>query len=100
MTASTAAGLDGVFVDPQVTKLPALIEALAADWRGGDGVRTWRSLDRELAIDARHDGRGYVALGVTLRPPGLDLDHTAWSARAVIVLQAGGADDPLRRGSG
>lgn len=82
MTASTIAGIDGVFVDPQVTKLSAFVDALAADWQGWKGVRTWKSMDGELAIDARHDGRGYVSLGVTLREPGLDLDDTAWSARA------------------
>jgi hypothetical protein len=46
-------------------------------------------LERELCFDARHDGRGYVSLGVTLRPPGLDLDDTAWSARTIFVLEAG-----------
>jgi hypothetical protein len=34
-------------------------------------------------------GRGYVSLGVTLRAPGLDLGNSAWSARAVFVLEAG-----------
>ncbi|GIF70445.1 hypothetical protein Ais01nite_84800 [Asanoa ishikariensis] len=42
-----------------------------------------------LELDARHDGRGYVSLGVSLRPRGLDLEGTAWSARAVFVLEAG-----------
>lgn len=41
------------------------------------------------AIDARRGGRGHVSLGVTLRAPGLDLTDTAWSARAVFVLEAG-----------
>ncbi|SDY49059.1 hypothetical protein SAMN05421684_0033 [Asanoa ishikariensis] len=30
-----------------------------------------------------------MSLGVSLRPRGLDLEGTAWSARAVFVLEAG-----------
>ncbi|MDW5327246.1 DUF6228 family protein [Plantactinospora sp. KLBMP9567] len=89
MTASTVANVEGVFVHPHVTRLPSFVEALAADWQGWNGIRTWRSVERELALDARHDGRGYVSLGVTLRASGVDLDDTAWSARAVFVLEAG-----------
>lgn len=88
LTASTVAKIDGQFFDLDTT-LPGFVQGLAADWQGWNGVRTWTSWERELAIDARHDGRGYVSLGVTLRAPGLDLDDTAWSARAVFVLEAG-----------
>ncbi|MBF5030386.1 MULTISPECIES: DUF6228 family protein [unclassified Micromonospora] len=88
MTASTVAKIDGRYAD-LATTLPAFVERLAADWRGWNGTRTWTSVERELAIDARHDGRGYVSLGVTLRAPGLDVEDKAWSARAVFVLEAG-----------
>ncbi|WP_319461062.1 DUF6228 family protein [Micromonospora sp. RTP1Z1] len=88
MTASTVAKIDGLYAD-LATTLSGFVQGLAADWHGWNGVRTWTSMERELAIDARHDGRGYVSLGVTLRAPGLDLEDTAWSARAVYVLEAG-----------
>ena len=89
MTASTVANIDGVFVSPDVIRLSEFVERLAAGWQGWDSVRTWTSMERKLAIDARHDGRGHVSLGVTLRAPGLGMNDTAWSARAVFVLEAG-----------
>ncbi|MEU7779500.1 DUF6228 family protein [Micromonospora parva] len=88
MTASTVAKIDGLYASPDTT-LPGFVERLAADWEGWSGTRTWTSMERELVIDARHDGRGHVSLGVTLRAPGPDWDDTAWSARAVFVLEAG-----------
>ena len=36
--------------------LVAYFDGLERDWRGWSGVRRWQSLDRELTIDARHDG--------------------------------------------
>jgi Family of unknown function (DUF6228) len=88
MTAATIAYVDGTAADLGMT-LSGFTERLAADWRGWAGVRTWESLEGELVLDARHDGRGHVSLGVTLRGPDLDRDGTAWSARAVFVLEAG-----------
>ncbi|WP_090943381.1 DUF6228 family protein [Nonomuraea jiangxiensis] len=88
LTASTVAKIDGLYANPVCT-LSGFMEGLVVEWRGWNGVRTWTSLERELALDARHDGRGHVSLGVTLRAPGLDLDDTAWSARSVFVLEAG-----------
>jgi Family of unknown function (DUF6228) len=88
MTATTTAKIDGTFANLAAT-LPGFLESLAADWQGWNGIRTWQSMERELAFDARHDGRGHVSLSVTLRAPGPDWDDTAWSARAVFVLEAG-----------
>ncbi|WP_125811577.1 DUF6228 family protein [Actinoplanes sp. ATCC 53533] len=88
MTAATIAKVDGIYVD-LATTLSGFMESLAADWQGWDGIRTWQSLGRELTIDARHDGRGQVSLGVTLRAPGLDRDDTAWSATTTFVVEAG-----------
>ncbi|MBO4159562.1 DUF6228 family protein [Micromonospora antibiotica] len=89
MTASTVAMIDGLCSSPDIVALPVFLDSLAAGWEGWQGVRTWTSMERELCFDARHDGRGYVSLGVTLRPPGFDPDDTGWSARAVFVLEAG-----------
>ncbi|BCJ47778.1 hypothetical protein GCM10010168_21370 [Actinoplanes ianthinogenes] len=69
--------------------LAEFVAGLAADWQGWDGSRDWRSADHELTLDARHDGRRHVSLGVTLRAPGPSWDRSAWSARAVFVLEAG-----------
>ncbi|MET8008300.1 DUF6228 family protein [Nonomuraea glycinis] len=88
MTASTVAKIDGMYASLDCA-LPGFVEGLAADWRGWDGVRTWTSMERELALDVRHDRRSHVSLGVTLRAPGPDWDDAAWSARAVFVLEAG-----------
>lgn len=88
LTAKTIAKTDGRYADPATT-LSGFVASLAAGWRGWDGVQTWQSMERQLALDARHDGRGHVSLGVTLRESGPDWDDTAWSARAVFVLEAG-----------
>ncbi|MFI5936277.1 DUF6228 family protein [Actinoplanes sp. NPDC051494] len=88
LTAATIAQIDGIFAERAVL-LSGFVEGLAAGWRGWDGVRTWQSMGRELIIDARHDGRGYVSLGVTLRAADAYPEETAWSARAVFILEAG-----------
>ncbi|GAA0803115.1 DUF6228 family protein [Spirilliplanes yamanashiensis] len=88
MTAVTVAEVDGLVAGSGST-LAGFVESLAADWTGWDGVRTWQSMERHLVVDARHRRRGYVSLGVTLREPGQDADDTAWSARAVFVVEAG-----------
>ncbi|GAB3155120.1 hypothetical protein GCM10027290_50840 [Micromonospora sonneratiae] len=89
MKASTVAKFEGLFVGQHHVNMAKFVEALAAGWSGWDGVRRWWSLEEELELDARHDGRGYVSLGVTLRASGLDLDDTRWSARTVFKLEAG-----------
>ncbi|BCY05399.1 hypothetical protein L3i22_004870 [Actinoplanes sp. L3-i22] len=88
LTATTIAKIDGAYAGISTT-LSGFVAGLAAAWQGWDGTRTWESMERELTLDARHDGRGHVSLGVTLRAPGPDWDDTAWSARAVFVLEAG-----------
>ncbi|WP_436534368.1 DUF6228 family protein [Actinoplanes sp. HUAS TT8] len=88
LTAKTIANIDGVYAETSTT-LSGFVGRLAADWQGWDGPRTWQSMERELTLDARHDGRGHVSLGVTLRAPDRAWDDTAWSARVVFVLEAG-----------
>ena len=80
--------VDGNADDDRLVRLSEFVEALARDWQGWEGVRCWRSLHDELFLDARHDGRGRVSLGVTLgcnRPSDVD----RWSARAVFRIEAG-----------
>jgi hypothetical protein len=62
---------------------------LADDFRGWEGAREWRSLEREMKIDARHDGRGYVTIGVTLKRARQAYADDAWSARTVFTVEAG-----------
>ncbi|MFE3457833.1 DUF6228 family protein [Nocardiopsis aegyptia] len=68
--------------------------ALARDWRGWKGARSWTSMGDEMTVEARHNGRSHVSLAVTLRRA--DLHHTpdAWSARVVVTVEAG---EELRR---
>lgn len=51
--------------------LDVFLSALAEDFRGWDGIRTWRSLERDLTLSAEHRPGGYVHLtwGIHHRPP-------------------------------
>ncbi len=43
---------------------------LAEDFRGWEGARTWRSLECDLTLSARHSGRGvHLTWGLHDRPP-------------------------------
>jgi uncharacterized protein DUF6228 len=68
--------------------LASFFAALAEDWRGWDGVRTWESLEGDLRIDARHE-YGHVHLGVTVRAPGPGWGDNGWSATADLRLDPG-----------
>jgi hypothetical protein len=89
MSASTIAKIDGHYIDPDTGTLSQFVQTLADDWRGWDGVRRWTSMENELTLDAQHDGRAYVSIGVTLRETGPSWEDTRWSARTVFVLEAG-----------
>ncbi|MEU8001367.1 DUF6228 family protein [Catellatospora sp. NPDC049111] len=67
------------------------VQGLADAWQGWNGPRSWRSLNDELRLDAVHDGRGHVTLGVTLRPR----RDEGWHARIVLVVEAGEQLDRL-----
>ena len=49
------------------TELATFFQVLADSWRGFDGERTWRSIDGHLAISARVDPVGHVALSFAVR---------------------------------
>jgi hypothetical protein len=62
VSAQTSATLLGGRATPEDdSDLYGFFERLSDDWRGWEGVREWRSLEGEMSIDARHDGRGHVA---------------------------------------
>jgi hypothetical protein len=84
MSAQTSVILAG-----EEVRLGTFFQRLADDWRGWGGARQWRSLEGQMEIDARHDGRGHVTLGVTLRRARQAYADDAWSARAVFMVDAG-----------
>jgi hypothetical protein len=43
------------------------IRSLANDWRGWDEDRSYSSLEGQLRLDCRHDGKGLVEIRLTLR---------------------------------
>ena len=86
------------FYEIHIDSLPQFLTGLAADWRGWEGERTWKSLESDVELTATHDGRGTVALVVTLRNDIFDVrSERGWSARALLSLDAGTALDHLAR---
>jgi hypothetical protein len=67
---------------------------LASGWRGWEGDRSWASLESELELTARHDGRGTIELIVQLGQP---LVEAGWFVRASLFLDAGSLDDVSSR---
>jgi Family of unknown function (DUF6228) len=69
----------------------AFFQLLADDWRGWDGERSWSSLEGQLAIKARHDGKGLiiceVAIGSVIPP--------TWSLQATMTFGAGAHMDEI-----
>ena len=72
-------------VEDHGTSLAMFFRGLAIAWQGFDGVRSFRSLEGQLTIDARHDQLGTVSCTVTLGqawPP-------EWSFVGVLDFGAG-----------
>lgn len=88
LRAETVATIDG-YPTGGVGDLGHFLGQLADDWRGWPDRRVWHALEHEMTVDAEHDGRGYVTLGVTLRRHRQAFAGDAWSARAVFTLEAG-----------
>jgi hypothetical protein len=66
--------------------LDVFLSSLAEDFRGWDGARTWRSLERDLTLSAEHRPGGYVHLtwGIHDRPPSEE-----WHFETTTVHEAG-----------
>jgi hypothetical protein len=77
--------------------LGTFLQQLADNWRGWPGNRVWHALENEMTVDARHDGRGYVTLGVMLRRCRQAYIDDAWSARVVFTVEAGEEMSALAR---
>jgi hypothetical protein len=73
---------------------PGPFRSLANDWRGWDGERSYSSLEGQLHLNCRHDGKGLVEIRVTFRSP----EPPGWSLSATINLGAGAhLEGPLTR---
>ncbi|MFF0059353.1 DUF6228 family protein [Streptomyces cyaneofuscatus] len=66
--------------------LDTFFSSLAEDFRGWEGARNWRSLERDLTISAEHRPGGYVHLtwGIHDRPP-----YEEWHFETTTVHAAG-----------
>lgn len=67
------------------SQLAPFFNELAEAWRGFDDVKTFASLEGQLTIAARHDGRGTVDCEVSLRQPW----PPEWTFSAVLDFGAG-----------
>jgi hypothetical protein len=65
--------------------LPAFFAALASEWRGWPGVRTWASYEGGLSLSCAHDGLGHVQVTVRLA----EANRREWAAEALVPLDAG-----------
>lgn len=68
--------------------LADFFQRLATDWRGWAGVREWRSLEGELAIEARH-AYGHTRLRITVRRDGPGWGNEGWSATVDLTIDPG-----------
>jgi hypothetical protein len=81
------ARVDEVVIGVWGPDLAPFLEGLAADFRGWEGERTWRTEDRDLSVSAVFRSRGHVGLTWTLRPwPDA---ARGWSASVTTWLEAG-----------
>lgn len=65
--------------------LPGFIRGLTEDFKGWQGVQSWRSLEDQLRIDAEWRSGGHVVLGFHLTPSVYD----KWKLSVDITLEAG-----------
>jgi len=72
--------------------LEAFLEALASDWRGWDGERSWETDDTDLAVSAVLRSGGYVGLTWTVRP--WPVSDGGWAASVTTWLEAGDHEVP------
>jgi hypothetical protein len=79
--------------DPAIeASLPEFFAELAAEWKGWTAERTWASYEGGLTLSCAHDGLGHVNVAVRLA----EVNSRAWSAEAVVPLDAGQLDQVAR----
>jgi hypothetical protein len=72
------------------SELPRFLRGLYEDFRGWAGERTWRSLESELRVIARHDGHVHLNWEITDRP----YDEARWTFS---IATRHGAGEDVRR---
>lgn len=65
--------------------LAAFVRELATAWRGFDGVKEYSTIEGQLHLSCRHDGRGTIACRATLRQPWTP----EWTMEVAMELGAG-----------
>lgn len=70
--------------------LPSFIQELADDFRGWEGIRSWRSLEDQLRVEAAWRDGGLVTLQFHMTPSVCDM----WTVTMNFTLEAG---EELRR---
>lgn len=66
----------------------AMFNAMALEWRGWAGERSWQDLDRRVSFSATSDSTGHISIVVVLT--GHDYDSCL---RVVLRFEAGQLDD-------
>lgn len=77
------------------TGLVAFFEAMAAEWRGWDGVKEWSDDGdyRTDTITATHDGLGTVELRISTSPRlGWTADEGKWALELIVPVDPGALD--------
>lgn len=59
-----------------------------ADWKGWTGIRSWRAVEGDLGIDARHEYRN-VQLRVTVRKYGPGWGNEGWKVTVDLTIDPG-----------
>ncbi|MFD9075671.1 DUF6228 family protein [Streptomyces lasiicapitis] len=67
--------------------LALFLEALASNYQGWDGERTWETNDKDLSVSATFRSGGYIGLTWTLRP--WPRAAGCWTASVTTWLEAG-----------
>ncbi|HLG10053.1 MAG TPA: DUF6228 family protein [Gaiellaceae bacterium] len=80
------------FGPPPESSMPDFFDALAQEWRGWSGERTWEAYEGGLRLGATIDALGHVSLGVELRERSAD----GWLVRGDVPLDAGQLDQVAR----
>ena len=65
--------------------LATFVRDLANSWQGFEGLKEYASLEGQLLLSCRHDGKGTVECMVTLRQP----EPPEWTLAALLEFGAG-----------
>lgn len=78
-----------MYTDP--AGVASLLRSAAVEWRGWKKPKAWESIEGQLRITLRHDGRGHVGMEVVLADDRGQPE--AWKLQATLALEAGCLED-------